>query len=254
MPANTQVPGPSPTGCRFNRRTLPPFAAAALLVVGLAAAGCDRTDSDGDQSEPTAESADQSSRADKASDREEVSDESGTDDGKPGGWRRVEADDLDASGREMLDRARSAQKALGSTLKKELTTAVSEKSFSGAVEFCHSRAPEIAEEVADNQEVAIGRTSHRLRNSDNTPPKWAEAAVERKEARQYVYRGPDDELGYLGPIKAQGLCLNCHGKKDDLADGVVDKLDEHYPDDQATGFEAGDLRGWFWVEVPGGES
>jgi hypothetical protein len=27
-------------------------------------------------------------------------------------------------------------------------------------------------------------------------------------------------------------------------------LAARYPDDRATGFAPGDLRGWFWVEVP----
>jgi len=31
---------------------------------------------------------------------------------------------------------------------------------------------------------------------------------------------------------------------------VREQLSTHYPDDAATGYQAGDLRGWFWVEVP----
>ena len=120
----------------------------------------------------------------------------------------------------------------------------------GAVAFCHERAPEIARQVSKEKELKIGRTSHKLRNPDNAPPSWAEPAVQKKEARQYVMRGPDDQLGYLAPIKVGGVCVNCHGKKDELAPGVADKLDKYYPKDQATGFEVGDLRGWFWVEVP----
>jgi hypothetical protein len=27
------------------------------------------------------------------------------------------------------------------------------------------------------------------------------------------------------------------------------RINESYPDDQALGFAAGDLRGWFWVEI-----
>ena len=45
-------------------------------------------------------------------------------------------------------------------------------------------------------------------------------------------------------------CLQCHGKVDDLAPEVRDVLAKNYPQDRATGFAAGDLRGWFWVEVP----
>jgi hypothetical protein len=35
-----------------------------------------------------------------------------------------------------------------------------------------------------------------------------------------------------------------------IPDEVKQTLAKEYPDDQATGFEEGDLRGWFWIEVP----
>ena len=166
-------------------------------------------------------------------------------------WQQVDIESLGASERQKLDRAQAAQKDLGKTLKGELTSAVKETSFAGAVDFCHSRAPEIADEVAEEHGVNLGRTSHRLRNANNTPPAWASDAVERKKAQEYVFRGPDETVGYLKPIKLGGLCTNCHGPKDALAPGVAEKLEETYPNDEATGFAVGDLRGWFWVEVPG---
>lgn len=169
-------------------------------------------------------------------------------------WRRVEKGDLTEAERNRLERARAARKSLASTLKEELQGAVSEESFSGAVEFCRDRAPEIAQSVAEKKDVAIGRTSHRLRNPDNEPPEWATEAVERKEAETYVFRGPEREVGYLRPIKLKGLRVNCHGAEEELAPGVSEALAEHYPEDRATGFKVGDLRGWFWVEVPPGDS
>jgi len=42
----------------------------------------------------------------------------------------------------------------------------------------------------------------------------------------------------------------CHGPEDTIPQDVKDAIGEHYPEDQATGFRKGDLRGWFWVEVP----
>jgi hypothetical protein len=39
---------------------------------------------------------------------------------------------------------------------------------------------------------------------------------------------------------------------DRLSPAVREELKERYPADQATGFKDGDLRGWFWVEVPKG--
>ena len=45
-------------------------------------------------------------------------------------------------------------------------------------------------------------------------------------------------------------CLACHGLKEQISPEVQAQLDRLYPEDQATGFNEGDLRGWFWVNVP----
>jgi hypothetical protein len=42
------------------------------------------------------------------------------------------------------------------------------------------------------------------------------------------------------------MCLTCHGSEIDAE--VREQLAADYPMDRATGFEAGDLRGVFWVE------
>jgi hypothetical protein len=40
----------------------------------------------------------------------------------------------------------------------------------------------------------------------------------------------------------------CHGPSESLAPDIKEKLATLYPQDQATGFSEGELRGWFWVE------
>ena len=55
-------------------------------------------------------------------------------------------------------------------------------------------------------------------------------------------------MGYAEPIIVQPLCLSCHGNV--LAPEVANHIEEAYPDDQATGFEIGDLRGVYWVAFP----
>ena len=54
----------------------------------------------------------------------------------------------------------------------------------------------------------------------------------------------------IGPGHFQKLCLGCHGKS--IAPEVKAKLAELYPEDKATGFSEGDLRGAFVVtrDVP----
>ena len=44
----------------------------------------------------------------------------------------------------------------------------------------------------------------------------------------------------------------CHGPREEISEEVIAKLDEYYPEDAATGFAEGDLRGWIWVEAPAG--
>jgi hypothetical protein len=46
-------------------------------------------------------------------------------------------------------------------------------------------------------------------------------------------------------IPTGGLCLACHGETIDPA--VAGKIAELYPEDKATGFREGDLRGAFVV-------
>ena len=65
-----------------------------------------------------------------------------------------------------------------------------------------------------------------------------------------VWESRDGTLGVLTPIQMASSCLTCHGGPEDLGEGVADALAKHYPEDAATGFAEGELRGWFWVESP----
>ncbi len=101
--------------------------------------------------------------------------------------------------------------------------------------------------------VEIGRTSHRLRNPANVAPSWADAYVADHVEDPTYLAGPNGELGALLPIRLRAECQMCHGGTEEIDGDVMAALAEHYPDDQATGFAEGDLRGWFWVEALQGE-
>jgi cytochrome c553 len=47
-------------------------------------------------------------------------------------------------------------------------------------------------------------------------------------------------------IPTAEVCTQCHGSE--IAEPVAAKLDELYPEDQARGFEVGDLRGAFTLK------
>jgi hypothetical protein len=59
-----------------------------------------------------------------------------------------------------------------------------------------------------------------------------------------------DQWTVIAPIPTQPLCLTCHGDPATFSPELKEALAVHYPNDQATGFKAGDLRGVFWAEVP----
>jgi len=103
--------------------------------------------------------------------------------------------------------------------------------------------------------IAVGRTSARLRNPANRPRPWMAAVV----ARYAVARARDvdgfvvdlgDRIGLLRPIVEQPMCDRCHGPVDTVDLTVRSELARRYPADRALGFRSGDVRGWYWVELP----
>ncbi|MCA9175444.1 MAG: DUF3365 domain-containing protein [Planctomycetales bacterium] len=148
------------------------------------------------------------------------------------------------------ERALAAKNALFTKLSSRLVEAMSSGGPAAAIQVCSQDAVKIAAVVSESQGVRIGRTSFKLRNPRNAPPEWTVPFVEQRVAEPQFVELPDGNTGALLPIKLQTACLACHGPEDTIASDVKAKLAELYPEDQATGFHDGDLRGWFWVEVP----
>ena len=132
----------------------------------------------------------------------------------------------------------------------ELTTALDEGGPNAAIEVCSLRAPEIAAAVSNEYGLFLGRTSHRLRNQSNVPPVWAEPLVRDMVTEPTWLVGPDGQVAGMLPITLKTECGMCHGPRDQIADDVLARLDDFYPDDAAVDFVEGDLRGWIWVEAP----
>jgi hypothetical protein len=120
-----------------------------------------------------------------------------------------------------------------------------------AVQACSVQAPDIAAALSRDG-VEMGRSTHRPRNPANAGPDWAADVLRDYLAGddwtpRTVPLGPGRE-GYVEPIETQALCLLCHGSN--LAPDVAEMIRRQYPDDEATGFAEGDLRGVFWVSYP----
>jgi hypothetical protein len=166
-------------------------------------------------------------------------------------WLLVAATDLSQTQEAQRELALSAVNAMMSELMGELEAALDDGDAGNGIAVCQSQAPEIARRVSEQFGVGIGRTSFALRNSTNLPPSWAEEQVQARVDEPAFLAGPAGEFGALLPIRLKAECQMCHGAKETIAEEVLDAIAEHYPDDRAVGFAEGDLRGWFWIEVPG---
>lgn len=143
----------------------------------------------------------------------------------------------------------AAKDELFKRLSGKLMSVMSEKGPVAAIEVCQVEAKSMAMEVGEAASVKIGRTGVRLRNTDNVPPSWAQKLVADRTETPVFARLSNDHAAALLPIKLQAQCLMCHGPSEALAPDVKEKLASLYPQDRATGFSEGELRGWFWVEL-----
>jgi hypothetical protein len=127
-----------------------------------------------------------------------------------------------------------------------------------AISICRDKAPAMAEEVSREKSCIVRRTSLKTRNPKNAPDPWERRVLEAfqkqvadgkdpagLEFSEVVREGGAPVLRYMKAITAGGPCLACHGRS--LAPEVSAALHAAYPEDRATGYESGDLRGAFSV-------
>jgi hypothetical protein len=156
--------------------------------------------------------------------------------------------------RPRVERAMQAMDAVQANLFAALSSALADGAPSEALEVCSELAQPLTAEVAAKAEVEVGRTSLRLRNPKNEPLPWVRAWLEEHWDEPAAGVMPivvdlGDALGIARPIGTMDLCETCHGPEDALHADLRTSLSRLYPEDQAIGFTAGDMRGAFWAKV-----
>jgi len=147
------------------------------------------------------------------------------------------------------------------TLKGELVKAMKSGGPAAAVSVCHAAAPEIAAAKSAATGWRVARTALKLRNPKNAPDDWERAALEaflakaeqgadlsKLEHYETVSQGGKRMFRYMKAIPVGKPCLICHGPA--VKPELVQSIKEHYPDDKATGFKLGELRGAFTITQP----
>lgn len=156
--------------------------------------------------------------------------------------------------------ARQKAKMLGDALKERLQNAIQQGGFPAGVSECHLAAMPVTERF-NRAGWAVGRTALKLRNPANTPDTWEkqqlnEFAKRLKSDSEHIpeasyYDAQKGEFRYMRAIVTRPVCTGCHGAS--VGQDVKAVIDTHYPNDEATGFAPGSLRGAFtlsWEAVP----
>lgn len=162
------------------------------------------------------------------------------------------AEDMEA----LINEAKGLIQEFGGALKSELMAGVEAGGPVNAISVCNERAPEIATAVSTDG-WTVGRSSHKLRNPENAADAFTAEAIAGfltlqaagESAETMAKAGITEENGqrvfhFVKAIPTGELCLGCHGG-DNVKPEVAAKLAELYPDDQARGFTAGEMRGVF---------
>lgn len=157
---------------------------------------------------------------------------------------------------DLATRAATIAVDFGTRLKTELQAALQQGGPVAAIAVCHERAPAIAMALGETSGWEVRRTSLRVRNPDNAPDAWERGVLESFEERVAAGESPaaleqqatitigeHHYFRYMKAIPTGDVCTACHGAV--IAPDVQARLGELYPDDRATGFRPGDLRGAF---------
>ena len=160
-------------------------------------------------------------------------------------------------------RAETAAKELVGTLLGEVQRAMKAGGPAAAVRTCAEKAQPLTDKVAGAHGVTLRRVTDRARNPLDTPDTYEAAVLSRFQEMadagtletgtlhsEVVTMDGRKALRYMKPITIKKPCLACHAPAESLKPDVRDAIAEQYPDDQATGYAAGDLRGAISVIVP----
>lgn len=149
--------------------------------------------------------------------------------------------------------AGETQKVLGSNLMK----AINEGGSINALEFCNIQAYPLTDSMATALKAHIIRVTDQPRNHDNTANKEQLSYINSAKKKLAMGEQLKPEVSVLNgkitgyyPIITNQMCMQCHGSENDqIAQETLAKINELYPNDQATGYGVGELRGIWVIEM-----
>ena len=145
-----------------------------------------------------------------------------------------------------LEYAQATQGLLG----KNLMPKIQQEGTVGAMAFCNIEAMPLTKSMSTKYNADIKRVSDKNRNPDNkaNDEELKYIAEFKKDASENEKSTPvviskGDKVHFYYPILTNTMCLQCHGKTDEIKPEVAMKIKSLYPDDLATGYSENEVRG-----------
>lgn len=159
-----------------------------------------------------------------------------------------------------VTRARAAADELGGDLVTMLTAELQRGGPVGAIAVCADSA-QVRTERHHSSGITLRRVGTRVRNPKNAPDSteaavlsaFADAIAANRPLADTAFASRDGAgntvTRYMRAIKVQEFCTACHGPADSISAAVKQIIATRYPEDRATGYRTGELRGAISVTV-----
>ena len=153
-----------------------------------------------------------------------------------------------------VSEAKQITKTFAEALKSELVTAMKSGGPINALGVCNIEAMPITSQIASQYSANVSRVSLKNRNPNNVPNEWQRVVLEDFNVRatggesienmasvSVVDNNGKNQVRFMKALPTGGACLACHGQ--DLGSDVQAELSVLYPEDKATGYSLGEVRG-----------
>lgn len=161
----------------------------------------------------------------------------------------------------VLRQARQLADELLEKVRQLLLSELEKGGYEGAVRVCSEIAQEIPRQMERQTGASIRRVSLRYRNPQDAPDEYERQKLEQfdrqnreralpEESAEIVREGDREYLRYMRPILVGPMCITCHGPTEAIPSAVRAVLAEKYPEDRATGYRSGDVRGAVSIKIP----
>ena len=144
--------------------------------------------------------------------------------------------------------AQGTFKALSGKLKAQIM----EGGVDQALPFCNANAIPITDSLSKVYDAKIERVALDYRNpknkvigyDENVYHEYTEELGNGKMVKPKLHTNENGQTVFYAPIVLKSQCVVCHGTPiDEISESTLAKINELYPEDNATGFAEGDLRG-----------